>query len=379
MPTQRRPPARRTLPEPQGTPPATDRPPANGAPPTSGTRPAKGAPPASSTPPTKGAPSVNGTPPAEGARPGHSRPNANGRTPGNGRPSGYGGSSGNGAPPETGTPTAERAPSQPDTPGAQPWQVPPCPCHSPATGRPLPDLTALHLAAVPDSSPPYDDQLRTGPSPWPGEYSPLSVAPYAEMSPHAGGPPHAGTPPHAKETPGGTAPLGQGGKQGVNQQPRDDRQPRGSAEKAQRGYGERSPGRHGEPAPGGSAAGPAKRRPGNGGGAEPDEWPSQFAQVLAETLAGSRPASQIVPWTTERARAHIRRLGPLLAVEQRPRVQRVITSRPAEDVVEVAAIIGFGPRTRALAARLELARPRAAVPGRPAREARWLCTAVESA
>jgi hypothetical protein len=101
--------------------------------------------------------------------------------------------------------------------------------------------------------------------------------------------------------------------------------------------------------------------------------------VLAETLAGSRPASQIVPWTTERARAHIRRLGPLLAAGQRPRVQRVITSCPAEHVVEVAAIIGFGPRTRALAARLELASPRAAVPGRPAREARWLCTDIESA
>lgn len=189
----------------------------------------------------------------------------------------------------------------------------------------------------------------------------------------------SGTPLPAGDAQGGTAPLGPGGKGGVNQQPRDDRQPRGSAEKAQRRDGERSPGRHGEPALGGCAAGPAKHRPGNGGGAEPGEWPSQFAQVLAETLAGSRPASQIAPWTTERARAHIRRLGPLLAVEQRPRVQRVITSRPAEDVVEVAAIIGFGPRTRALAARLELARPRAAVPGRPAREARWLCTDIESA
>jgi hypothetical protein len=328
MPTQRRPPAHRALPEPQGTPPA------------------------------------NGRPPAEGT------------------------------PLAKGTPLAEGAPSsQPDTPGVQPWQVPPCPCHPPATGRPLPDLTALRLAAVPDSSPPYDDQLRTGPLPWPGEYSPLSAAPHAEAPPHANGSlhaqasPHAGTPPPAGEAPGGAAPPGPDGKRGVNQQPRDDRQPRGSAEKAQRGDGERSPSRHGDPAPGGRTrpapggrtAGPAERRPGNGGGAEPGEWPSQFAQVLAETLAGSRPASQIVPWTTERARAHIRRLGPLLAVEQRPRVQRVITSRPAEDVVEVAAIIGFGPRTRALAARLELARPRAAVPGRPAREARWLCTAIESA
>src|SRR5690348_6842956 len=31
-------------------------------------------------------------------------------------------------------------------------------------------------------------------------------------------------------------------------------------------------------------------------------WPSRFAQVLAETLAGSRPPGQMVPWTTEMAR-----------------------------------------------------------------------------
>ena len=87
----------------------------------------------------------------------------------------------------------------------------------------------------------------------------------------------------------------------------------------------------------------------------------------------------MTPWTTERARAHIRRLGPLLAAGQRPRVQRVLTSRPVDDVVEIAVIVGFGPRTHALAARLERASPQAATPGRPGRQARWLCTAVESA
>ena len=116
-----------------------------------------------------------------------------------------------------------------------------------------------------------------------------------------------------------------------------------------------------------------------GAGEGPGRWPSQFAQVLAETLAGSRPASQMTPWTTERARAHIRRLGPLLAAGQRPRVHRVLASRPVDDVVEIAVIVGFGPRTRALAARLERASPRVATPGRPGRQARWLCTAVESA
>ncbi len=131
--------------------------------------------------------------------------------------------------------------------------------------------------------------------------------------------------------------------------------------------------------PAGTDGGPRSGRAGSTQEGDGDRWPSQFAQVLAETLAGSRPASQIAPWTTERARAHIRRLGPLLAAGQRPRVQRVLTSRPVEDVVEVAVVVGFGPRTRALAARLERAGPQPATPGRPARQARWLCTDVESA
>ncbi|MBV9792378.1 MAG: hypothetical protein JO016_00435 [Actinobacteria bacterium] len=120
-------------------------------------------------------------------------------------------------------------------------------------------------------------------------------------------------------------------------------------------------------------------------GSPPDEadelggWPSRFAQVLAETLAGARPASQLTPWTTERARTSIRRLGPLLAVDRRPRVQRVRATQPATDVVEVAVVAEFGSRTRALAARLERAEAQSAGPGRPGRDARWLCTAIESA
>ena len=127
--------------------------------------------------------------------------------------------------------------------------------------------------------------------------------------------------------------------------------------------------------------GPAGDRCSHGAdhGDDAGQWPSQFAQVLAETLAGARPASQLTPWTTERARAHIRRLGPLMAVDRRPKVQRVHASRPAADVVEVAVVAEFGPRTRALAARLERAAAEPATPGRRGREARWLCTAIESA
>jgi uncharacterized protein DUF6459 len=107
-------------------------------------------------------------------------------------------------------------------------------------------------------------------------------------------------------------------------------------------------------------------------------WQGRFAQVLAETLAGSRPPRQIQPWTTQQAREHIQRLGPRMASVQRPRVRRVVTHRPASDVMEMAVVVGFGARVRALAVRLE----RSAVDspgglGEPA--GRWVCTAVEAA
>jgi hypothetical protein len=102
----------------------------------------------------------------------------------------------------------------------------------------------------------------------------------------------------------------------------------------------------------------------------PDGWPSQFAQVLAETLAGARPARQLTPWTTEQTRERIRELGPLLASSRRPRLRRVMTSAPAADVLEVTAVVGFGGRVRVLALRLERA---------DVATDRWQCTALESA
>lgn len=130
---------------------------------------------------------------------------------------------------------------------------------------------------------------------------------------------------------------------------------------------ERHAAREPAPRPGGPAAGP------------PPGWQSRFAQVLAETLSGSRPPRQMAPWTTEEALTRIQRLGPRLASGQRPRVRRVLTSRPATDVLEMTVIVGFGPRVNALAVRLERSRPAAdARPGVPS-AARWVCTAVEAA
>jgi uncharacterized protein DUF6459 len=129
-------------------------------------------------------------------------------------------------------------------------------------------------------------------------------------------------------------------------------------------------------APGGRApADPGRAgHPARAAGPDPDVspgWPSRFAQVLAETLAGSRPPGQMVPWTTEMARRHIKRLGPELASVQRPRVRRVVTFHPTSDVMEMTVVVGFGPRVRALAVRLE----RTESPAQPP----WLCTAVEAA
>jgi hypothetical protein len=191
--------------------------------------------------------------------------------------------------------------------------------------RPLPDAVAVRRIAVPESAPPYDDELP------------------------ADGKPAAGRAPSPRQAPSGR----------------------------------RQPARLAEPA----APEPSRR-------GQAAAWPSRFAQVLAETLAGSRPPRQITPWTTEQARRQLRQLGPMLSAGQQPRVRRVLTSCPADDVVELTAVVAFGPRVRALAVRLERdvlperdvrdrrpgqGGPQPGGPGREPDGARWRCTAVESA
>jgi hypothetical protein len=113
----------------------------------------------------------------------------------------------------------------------------------------------------------------------------------------------------------------------------------------------------------------ASRHAADGRGGDPGAWPRQFAQVLAETLAGSRSQRQLAPWTTEQVRRRIRELGPLFATGDRPLVRRVMTAAPASGVLELTAVVGFGSRVRVLALRLERERS-----GRA-----WCCTAIESA
>ena len=215
---------------------------------------------------------------------------------------------------------------------ALPPERPGCP-KAPGERRPLPDPAAVRLCLVPDSAPPYDDEVPAG-SPATADIRRPATGRPGTGEPGSGGPgtglPGTGLP--------GTS-LSGSGRPGMGR-PGDGRSVTGD-----------------RPAPG---------------------WQSRFAQVLAETLAGSRPTRQIQPWTTQQAREHIQRLGPRMASAQRPRVRRVVTYRPASDVMEMAVVVGFGARVRALAVRLE--RPAAdssAGLGEPA--GRWVCTAVEAA
>ena len=171
----------------------------------------------------------------------------------------------------------------------------------------------------------------------------------------------AGWPPYDCETHGAACPVARAAAQA---NPHVSSQPPGLAEPA------------GSPGPAGPAAttaAPGQVRP-------PDipAWPRQFAQVIVEILAGSRSPRQIVPWTTDRVRARIDLLSQVLASDQRPRIRRIMTSRPAARVVEMTVVVSFGPRSRALAMRFEHMPPRRPVPGLPVRPARWLCTEIET-
>jgi hypothetical protein len=154
--------------------------------------------------------------------------------------------------------------------------------------------------------------------------------------------------------------------------------------------------RHGAPGPGTAALAP-RRDAAVAPGLDADgDWARQFARLLTEALSGARPVRQILPCTSDRARIQLRALMPLFAGGQRPRLLRVIATRPARDVIEMTVIAGLGARTRALAVRLQRADPAerppawltpadpvgqrqvSALPARPAGP-RWLCTDIEAA
>ena len=138
---------------------------------------------------------------------------------------------------------------------------------------------------------------------------------------------------------------------------------------------ESSPGSGRDPALGRDQAAPGRADQGD----QATPWPRQFAVLLAEALAGVRPLQQVLPCMSGRGSIQLRRLLPLFCGDYRPRIQRLLTTMPSADVIEMTLVVTAGPRTRALAVRLERAASagQQAWRGKPA--APWLCTDVEAA
>ncbi|MDA0566962.1 Rv3235 family protein [Streptomonospora sp. S1-112] len=91
-----------------------------------------------------------------------------------------------------------------------------------------------------------------------------------------------------------------------------------------------------------------------------------FAQVVAEVLAGDRPAGQVRPLLSRRAYELLERRAGAYACARRPRLRRAVLTAPGSDVAEVTAVIDCGSRCRALALRITYA------------EHAWLCTHLET-
>ena len=110
-------------------------------------------------------------------------------------------------------------------------------------------------------------------------------------------------------------------------------------------------------------------------------WALAFGQAAVETVLGDRPASQLLRWTTPSvhrelsyrarvvAQATLRQAGGhgQRRPSVRPQVRQARVCFVDAGVAEVALTVQYGPRLRALAARLEL------------RDGRWLCTVLEFA
>jgi Family of unknown function (DUF6459) len=102
----------------------------------------------------------------------------------------------------------------------------------------------------------------------------------------------------------------------------------------------------------------------------PRTWAGRVVQAIVEVLAGMRPATQLVRWTTEEVYEEIS--SRVLTVhgfdiDGPPRgvVRSLHVSEPADGVAEVCALVRRGARSTAVALRLE------------GMDGRWQCTAIE--
>jgi hypothetical protein len=119
--------------------------------------------------------------------------------------------------------------------------------------------------------------------------------------------------------------------------------------------------------------------------AELHAWTTRFAQAVVEVVAGHRPPSQLVRWTSRTVfrdlerrtrlaqRAAIATGGlPVQRSTLRPQVRSVHVCRVGADVAEASVHVRHGRRSRAVALRLETTLDRNGL-------ARWTCTAIEFA
>jgi hypothetical protein len=107
---------------------------------------------------------------------------------------------------------------------------------------------------------------------------------------------------------------------------------------------------------------------------ELEVWAARFAQAALEVLAGDRPVTQLLRWTSSQVYLDLERRARILARTApaprrrrsvRPQVHSVHVFRPGPAVAEVSVHVRHGERSRALAARLEQ------------RADHWLCVALQ--
>ena len=104
-----------------------------------------------------------------------------------------------------------------------------------------------------------------------------------------------------------------------------------------------------------------------------ETWAAHLLQAVLEVVSGDRPLSQLVRWTDGRVYrqiAHRQQLRSSLRTATRLRggrqhVATVHVCQLSATTAEVAARVITGPRSSAMAARLELHR------------SRWMCTAIQ--
>ncbi len=103
-------------------------------------------------------------------------------------------------------------------------------------------------------------------------------------------------------------------------------------------------------------------------------WAHRFAQAVVEVTGGDRPLSQLLRWTSARVYHDLGRRVQVMAQTRpapqrrrtiRPQVRSVRVFQPEPRCAEVSVHVRYGPRSRAIAARLER------------RRGSWTCTELE--